>query len=720
MYAEHLLTPLGKVVLLVGAVAAAIAGGVLGGQGAGGALEPGTAWVTERCGGVVMTRTATLDVAWALDVPPSLFGASVHLDVGFQERESAGALRSLGALALFVATVPLPDDVRATVDAQVGAILAARATLLTAGAPIETLEQRLVALVDCLDELEATLVGALGVASISRGADAILAATLLTRASGDFADGLRYLAGRVRLYGRGALRTECAATLWRAADAACDGEMERASIALTELRAALVETSATAFQRSRLDAAVSKVDSLLGDGPRRGGNVALSASGAASLFGALTDWTARVTRDTGTVPTARSTEMAWTASSEMDVSEAQIEAVVEVRTVGHDDVAARDGDVVVTSAEVTAEFTVGGADAKADAEANAEADASIGVRIERQCYAFESDREIPASDVAAAERGVSDLLAAVARLGLPGAVAGRLVAPLDRAHLALWEGRTADAVTALGQFRDQVWKEAFGSALGEGAAADLAAAAEDLLPRREETTWTVPASISGALGDWSGTIDVEWVRRAAPSDSLVERTDSVVSLRAKREVEGATLSVDAQARRVDYPHDAAKGYCQWQFAGEVSDDGDGSLEVELGAVWTSTFYALDPSKDKRVADLSLDIAFAEAPWELALSVSESRVEYPNDPGRDERTGAWEIGVDAAFVGGTLGVAWTSEWPSTAPGRETEEIFRVEFDASGAEAIDVHLAAEAVGTGRVEEGGACHWTLRWEVGVDVDF
>jgi hypothetical protein len=142
--------------------------------------------------------------------------------------------------------------------------------------------------------------------------------------------------------------------------------------------------------------------------------------------------------------------------------------------------------------------------------------------------------------------------------------------------------------------------------------------------------------------------------------------------------------------------------------------------VELGAVWTSTFYALDPSKDKRVADLSLDVAFAEEPWELALSVSESKVEYPNDPSRDKRTGAWEIGVDAAFVGGTLGVAWASEWPSTAPDRETEEIFRVEFDASGAEAIDVHLAAEAVGTRRAKEGGACRWTLRWEVGVDVDF
>lgn len=716
MYAEHPLAPLGKVVLLVGAVAAAIAGGVLGGQGAGGALDAETAWVTERCGGVDMTRTATLDAAWAFDVPPGFFGAGVHLDVDFRERESAGALRSLNALALFVATVPLPDDVRAAVDAQMEAILAARATLLTAaGAPIETLEPRLAALVDCLDELEATLVGALGVASSPRGADAILAATLLTRASGDFVDGLRYLAGRVRLYGRGALRTECAAILWRAADAACDGEMERASIALTELRVALVETSATSFQRSRLDAAVSKVDSLLGDGPRRGGDVALSASGAVSLFGVLTDWTARVTRETGTVPTARSTEMAWTASSELDIWEAQIEAVVEARTVGHDDAAARDGDVVDTSAEVTAEFTVGGADAKAEAEA----EASIGVRVEREYYALAFDREIPASGVAAAERGVSDLLADVTRLGLPGAVAGRLVAPLNRARLALWEGRTADAVTALGQFRDQVWKEAFGGALGEGAAADLAAATEDLLPRREETTWTVPASIAGVLGEWSGTIDAEWVRRAAPSDSLVERTDSVVSVRAKREVEGAALSVDAQARRVDYPQDAAKGYRQLQFAVGVFDDGDDPLDVDIGAEWTATSYALDARKDKRVAGLSLDVAFAEVPWEGTLSASESKVEYANDPGRNERAGTWEIGVEAGFVGGTLEVAWTSGWRSTAPGRKTEEGVRVELDAT-AETIDFHLGAEAVKTGRVGEGGACRWALRWEIGVDVDF
>jgi hypothetical protein len=715
MYAEHLLTPLGKAVLLVGAVAAAIAGGVLGGQGAGGALEAGTAWVTERCGGVDMTRTATLDAAWAFDVPPGFFGAGIHLGVDFQERESAGTLRSLDALVLFVATVPLPDDVRATVDAQVGAILVARAALSAMGAAIETLEQRLAALLDCLDELEATLVGALGVALSPRGADMTLAAALLTKASGDFVDGLRYLAGRVRLYGHGTLRAECAAILWRAANAACDGEMSRSLAALTELRAVLVSTSPTAFQRSRLDTAVSKVDLLLGDGPRRGGNAALGASSAAALFGVPTEWAARVTREVGTVPTARSTEMSWTASSEMDVAAAQIEAVVEARTVRHDNAAARDGDVVDTSAEVTTEFTVGGADAEADAEANA----SIGVCVELERYALAFDREIPASGVAAAERGVSDLLAEVARLGLPGAVAGRLAAPLSRARLALQEGRGADAVTALGQFCDQVWKEAFGSALEEGAAVSLAAAADALQPRREEVTWTVPASISIALGEWSGVIDAEWARRAAPSDSLFERTDCIVSLSAEREREDATLAIDAESRRVDYPHDAVKGYRQSQLVVGVSDDGDDPLEVEIGVEWTSTSYALDPRKNKRVAGLSLDVAFAGAPWEGTLSASESKVEYANDPGRNERAGTWEIAVEAGFVGGTLEVAWTSGWRSTAPGRKTEEGVRVELDAT-AETIDFHLGAEAEREDRVGEGGACRWTLRWEVGVDVDF
>jgi len=712
MHARRWLAPLSGVVLW-----SVISAGAL----AGGALEAETAWLAERYGGVDMTRTATLDAAWALDVSPGLFGTGIHLDVDFQGRESAGTLRSLDGLALFVAGVVLPNGVRATVDAQMAAVLAARAALSAAGAPIETLEQRLAVLVDCLGELEATLVGALGDTPSPRSADAILAATLLTRASGDFVDGLRYLAGRVRLYGRERLRAECAAILWRAVDAACDGEMSWASAALTELRAVLVETSPTAFQRSRLDAAVSKVDSLLGDGPRMGGNVALGAASAASVFGVPTEWTARVTRETGTVPTARSTEMAWTASSEMDVAGAEIECAVEARTVGHDDAAARDGDVVDTSAEATAEFTVGGADAKADAEANAEANASIGVRVELERYAFEFDREIPAPDVAAAERGVSDLLVEVARLGLPAdvLVRGRLTSPLDKARLALQEGRTADAVTALGQFRDQVWKEAFGGALAEGAAADLAAAAEDLLPRREEVTWTVPASIAGVLGEWSGTIDVEWARRAAPGDSLVERTDSVVSLSAEREREDATLAIDAEVKCVEYPRDAVKGYRQSQLAVGVFDDGGGPLEVEFGAEWTATSYALDARKDKRVADLSLDVAFTGVPWELALSVSESKVEYPNDPGRDERTGAWEIGVDAAFVGGTLEVAWTSEWQSTALGRETEEGMRVELDAV-VETIDVHLAAEAVGTRRVKEGGARRWTLRWEVGVDVDF
>jgi hypothetical protein len=677
------------------------------GNGSTGALDGKTTWATEQCRRTVLTWEAGIDVAHDVDLPESFFGTSLHLDATFAGRRSLKVVESLDDLAHFVASAPLPDAARAAVDAQMAAVVAARAVLSAAGASIETLEQRLVALVKRLGELEATLVGVLGVASDSQGADGVLTAGLVTQASGDFIDGLRYLAGQVRLYGHGTLRADCAAILWRAADAAGDGVMSRSSAALTELRAVLVETSPAVFQRSRLDTAVSKIDSLLGYGPRMGGDVALGASSTASLCGVPTEWTARVTREMGTVPTARSTEMSWTASCELDVAAAQIEAVVEARTVRHDDAAACDADVVDTSAEVTAEFTVG------------EADVSIGGLVERERYALAFDREIPATDVAAAVRGVSDLLAEVARLGLPGAVAGRLVAPLNRAHLALWEGRTADAVTALGQFRDQVWKEAFGGTLAEGAAADLAAAAEDLLPRREEVTWTVPASVSGVLGEWSGTIDAEWARRAARSDSLVERTDGVVSLRAEREREDATLAVDAEVKCVEYPHDAVKGYRQSQLAMGVSDDGDDPLEVDIGAEWASTCYALDPRKDKRVAGLSLDVAFAEAPWEGALSVSESRAEYPNDPGRDERAGAWEIGVDAAFVGGTLEVAWTSKWQSTAWGRKTEEGVRVEVDAT-AETIDFHLAAEAVKTRRVGEGGACRWTLRWEVGVDVDF
>ncbi len=696
----------------IGLLAALITVSVFGDRACG-ALDGEATWATAQCGRTVLTREAMMDVAYDVDLSESFFGTSLHLDAAFAGRRSSRAVEALDDLAQLVASVPLSGDDRATADAQVEAILAARAALLTAGAPIETLEQRLAALVDRLDELEGTLAEALGAASASQDADEILTAVLLTQASDDFVDGLRYLASRVRLYGHGTLRAECAAILWRAAVAASDGEMSRASTALTELRAALVETSPTAFQRSRLDTAVSKVDSLLGDGPRTEGEVTVGAFGTASLFDAPTDWAARVTRDAGTVPTSRSTEMSWTASGETDVGEAQIEAVVEARTVGHDDAAARDGDVRDTSAEVTAEFAVGGADAEA------EADASIGVRVERQRYALQFDREIPASDVAAAERGVSDLLAEVARLGLPGAVAGRLAAPLSRAHLALQEGRTADAVTALGQFRDQVWKEAFGGALGEGTAADLAAAADALQPRREEVTWTVPASVSGALGDWSGVIDVEWARRAAPGDSLLERTDCVVSLSAEREREDATLAIDAESRRVDYAHDAVKGYRQLQLAVGVSDDGDDPLEVDIGAEWTSTSYALDPRKDKRVAGLSLDVAFAGAPWEGTLSVSESKVEYPNDSGRDERAGAWEIVVDVAFVGGTLEVAWTSGWRSTAPGRKTEEGVRVELDAT-AETIDFHLGAEAEREDRVGEGGARRWTLRWEVGVDVGF
>ncbi len=697
MQAMHVLIVLSGIVLGCASSADAVTGS---------AAELETGWVTKSCDGTALAREGTLDAVWSLDPPSEWLGWDIHLSVDIRERKSVGALRALDTLAESVAGASLLDDVRATVDVQVEAVFAARAALV-AGAPIDALEQRLADLVRRLKDLETTLVGVIVAVPNASGADALLTPILLTQASGDFLDGLRYLAGRVRLYGRGTLRGECAAILWRAADAACSGELMRASGVLAELRRILEETSPAAFQRSSLGTAVSRIDSLCSDGPVTQGSAIVGASGDASWPDVSTEWEVGLTRESGTVPTVASTEMAWAVSGTMDVSEAQIDAAVGARRVGHDDAAARDDDVRDTSAEARTTFAVG------------ETDGSVGILIEQQRYPLQLDREIPASCVAAAARGISDLLAEVARLGLSAAVCGRLTLPLTRAQLALLEGRTADAVTALGQFCAQVWKEAFGGALGESAAVSLAAAADRLLPRREETTWTASASVSGALAGWTGTADAEWVRRAAPGDSLVERVDGVASLSGQRAIDGMTLSVDGEVHCVNYPADAVKGYRQSQFAIGVSSDEEDLLEVGGGADWTSTFYALDSRKDRRDAELALDVLFAGMLWEWALSASRTEVVYPNDPGRDERAGAWEIAGRADVGDVAIELAWTSTWRSTVPGQETGESVRIGLDAVG-EPIEVHVAAEAEKARRIGEGGACRWSLAWEVGIAVEF
>ena len=689
------------VVFLATVLSASLCAECVSGKGDG-----ATTWAIEQCGRTVLAWEATVDAARDVDLPDSFFGTSLHLSVALAGQRSSRTVEALDDLAHLVAGVPLFGDGRTTVDAEMRAVLTARAAL-PAGASIETLEQRLADLVKRLKDLETTLVGAIKAAPNVPGADGLLTAFLLTQASGDLADGLRYLAGRVRLYGRGTLRGECAAILWRAADAACSGEMVRALGMLAELRETLMETSPTAFQRSSLNTAVSKIDSLLGDGPLTKGSAACGASGVASLLGVSTEWGVGLTRESGTVPAARSTETTWAASGAVDVAGAQIEASVEARRVGHDDVAARDGDVDSASAEVSAAF------------ATDEVDALIGVLVERQRYALQFDREIPASGVAAAMRGVSDLLAEVARLGLPAAVRGRLAAPLDKAHLALQEGRTADAVTALDQFLTQVWKETFGGTLGESAAASLAATVDALLPRREETTWTASASTSGALAGWNGTVDVEWARRAAFADSLAERTDGVASLSAKREAENVTLSVDAEARCVDYPGDASKGYRESQLAVEVSSDEEDLLEVDVGAEWTSTSYALDSRKDKRDTDLALDVAFAGVLGTWALSVSGTKVEYPNDAGRDGWTATWEVVAGAGFAWGDLEFLWRSKEQTTAFDWKMEESLRAELKAE-VEAMGFSLAAKVVRATCREDGAACRWTVSWEAGVAVGF
>ena len=697
MHARRLLAALSYVVLW--SVSSA-------GAAAGNTVEFEAAWVTESCGGAVLAREGMCDAAWALDLPASLLGCDVHLGADFQQQNPTGPLQALDAVAQSVTHAPLAGDVRVTADVQVARVLAAHAAL-SVEVPIDVLEQRLAELVKRLGELKATLVSAIGAAASARDADGLLTAILLTQASVDFLDGLRYLAGRVRLYGHGTLRGECAAILWRAADAACSGDMVRASEALAELRETLMETSPTAFQRSSLNTAVSKIDSLLGDGPVTKGSAAFGASGVASLLGVSTEWGVGLTRESGTVPAAGSTETTWTASGAVDVAEAQIEASIEARRVDHDDVAARDDDVTDTSAEMRTTFTVG------------EADTLVRVLVERQRYALQFDREIPASGVAAAMRGISDLLAEVARLEMSAAARGRLVSLLGKAEVALQEGRTADAVTTLGQFRDQVWKETFGGALGESAAASLAAAADGLLPRREETTWTASASTSGALAGWNGTVDAEWTRRAAFADSLAERTDGVASLSAKREAENVTLSVDAEARCVDYPGDAAKGYRESQLAVEVSSDEEDLLEVDVGAGWTSTSYALDSRKDKRDTDLALDVTFAGVLGTWALSVSGTNVEYPNDAGRDGWTATWEVVADAGFTWGDLEFVWRSKEQTTAVDWKTEGSLHAELKAE-VEAMRFSLATKVVRATCREDGAACRWTVSWEVGIAVGF
>ncbi len=679
--------------------------GLLAGR-ADGASDGATTLTIERCGGTTLAWDAAVDVAYDVDLPTSFLGAELHVDAAFAGRRSSKTVEALDDLARFMAGAPLLGCSRATVDSEVRAILTARAALM-AGASIEALEQRLADLVKHLKELDATLEGAIGAAHSPRDADNLLAVSLLVQASSDFLDGLRYLAGRVRLYGHGVLRAECAAILWRAADATCSGEMTRASEALGELRDALTETSPTSFQRSSLDTTVSRIDSLLGDAPSTTGNAAFGASSAGSLFGLRIEWKGGLTREMGTVPTACSTEVSWATSGAADVGGLKIEADIEARAVGHDDAAARDDDVKATSTDVTATFAIDGVDT------------SLGIRAEQQRYAFQSDREIPASSVAGTGQGVSDLLAGVARLGLPAAVRGRLASPLNKAQLALQEGRTADAVTALEQFGGQVWKEVFGGTLGESAAATLAAAVEALLPRREETTWTASASTSGTLGEWNGALDAEWRRRAALADSLAERIDSVASLSAKREVENTTVSVNAETRCVEYPGDTVKGYRQSQVAVGASNDRENPLEVKGTAEWTSTSYALDSRKDKRDANLQLGGTFVGTLATWAVSVSGTKAEYPNDPGRDERTTTWEVTASASLARGDLEFTWLSTEQATAADWKMKESLRAEFKTE-MEAMDFFVAAKVARATCREDGEASRWTLSWEAGIAADF
>ncbi len=673
----------------------------------GSGLQGGAETTASVWGGMETSRVIAGSAMWSDSVLLPWAVEPAEFEFVLDRKTAVDTVRSCDELASLLHALSLPDDARPSVEALADAMLTAYTLVVNAPPTVVALEARLGDLVEALDGLGEALLSLLPEAMSAASAGGLRSAVVLCEKLRDLLDGLRYLAGRLRLYSRGDVREQGGMLLHGAAEACCAGQLRDTLEALRRLRSALVAAGAEALQRSRREAAIAKVDVLLGDWVACEGSAECRGVAAFDLYGVSIESSGEVGREWGTRPTEASTEVAWDAAVDGSVGGLTVRGSVAGQDLWHDDASAAGGDARRLNLEVGVDPVMG------------EIEASMAVAVERTAYPMKFDRAVPLADVAATECGIEDLKGEVGNLKLAAPVVGRLLLPLDRSIQALRDGRREDAVTALGQFRDQVWKEAYSGAVGGTDAGMLAARADDLTPRRQESAWSVPFSLSAPLGNWQVDLDAEWMERAAPADDAWQRTDTRMAFSAERLVGGGGVTVGAQRLRMDYPNDPAKGHCGTEASLGVASATGASPRMSAEARWSADTYPLDLDKDTRQAEWSLRMTVSRPAWEIALEASETVTEHPGDRSRDTRALEWDATVRRELPQGDLALAWHSERQTTVAHWSGKEAASVELHAEW-ECTDVQLSMRAARSTSQADALAARWELALEAVVAITF
>lgn len=601
-------------------------------------------------GDIVGLAEQELDVTLPLDVSFSVGSVAVDLDVSADAVSSETRFDTLPALHSDIASLPasaLKDTLNLSLsqaDAAIDAIRSAGSAI-----SIDELYDELKIIEKALDANFIDLVDdSLNLSPMAKARLLLIAKPIEQRY-----DYLKYIASKVKSYGRDEVKDELACLLRQATVAVADGDTAGYRRALLATIARATEYRGTMIKQKEADRIRYKADSLLRkiaeNGTNRACDVGLSTTiGGVDVDGGLS-WTVADYRAPSKDVRTDTYELgASYTSDDWDLSmEYQREWRDYVDRLKDDDDRMKHSSAVSVSRDVDPYS------------------ADLSVSFDHEFYPNDIDAEIELDRVAPARAAIIDLLDHVLGLHLVVALESRLVKDLgeEGALGALVIGDRSEAVDCLEDFVDHLLDAEWDEDIEPDIAQALIAVAYDILPRRRNYDIDVPLSLGFPFRGGDATLDLEWESKTYPADSPLDHDTLTGKLSYTREESAFTVNGYLKREELVYPQAAAKNHSLREWEGSL-DKQISCGDVTLTLFHQQTTYPFASKKDQLVRKLDLDLDIDIEDLSIAFQWTDKVTAHPNDASKPI-VQLTKMGVDADWniAQGTLSVSLSDqeEW-----------------------------------------------------------
>jgi len=506
---------------------------------------------------------------------------------------------------------------------------------------------------DLLEDVEAALDDLLDRVEESTAGDDRGAIAHLYECAGrmeDVVDGLEYVASRIRLYAHAEVQAELAEWVREVALCAAEGDRSRYVRSIHALLERVLALQGCQIHADAASAIRSRGDRLLRLCDDRTTGRSLDLDVSTTLFEVGVDASFGIEATDSLAPSRRRVTNEAGIAVETELEGFAIDLAVQSTDTDYLDSIKDASDAEVRKAEMQVESELEGRGVR------------VGLEVSRKRSPGDVDRQFAAGSETVVRSNMGRLRVEIGNAGLPGEVAAELVGLVEGAVQALNCGDLEGAVDWMEDFIDEVndlvWEGSLPFAQGDR----LVAAAWEILPKRIEREWTVPASVAfdaGTVG--SVDLDVSIGRRRVPTNPRLDRLREKGSLDWQTEIEQAELDAGFEVERTEYPNDPSKTKRESQTSYAI-EWVQAEWTVEFESSSCSTAYPQAATKDKLesedVLSLSCDPGWITASLEFGRSV----VRYPNDRGRamtDRRDREFEADWTLGAVAFDLSASCTS-------------------------------------------------------------